>query len=179
MKVWPIDPLVPQHLRLEVPEKLPQGTSDYLFVVGAFTSMDIYDSSPQSSQSLPIGGGQRLFWDVFPSSDPDPPYAEDESQQTSASQAEEESEWLGEVDQIQCDEPLYNKKFEAFYEAVADIPTLKQSLRKLVLAQGTIYGWCDLVLLATNKGERASDPHPETRKGYVQVSLNKFNKVRG
>jgi hypothetical protein len=22
--VWPIDPLVPQHLRLEVPEKLPQ-----------------------------------------------------------------------------------------------------------------------------------------------------------
>jgi hypothetical protein len=25
MKVWPIDPLVPQNLRLEVPEKLPQG----------------------------------------------------------------------------------------------------------------------------------------------------------
>ena len=25
MKVWPIDPLVPRHLRLEVPEKLPQG----------------------------------------------------------------------------------------------------------------------------------------------------------
>ena len=25
MKVWPIDPLVPRNLRLEVPEKLPQG----------------------------------------------------------------------------------------------------------------------------------------------------------
>ena len=25
MKVWPIDPLVPLNLRLEVPEKLPQG----------------------------------------------------------------------------------------------------------------------------------------------------------
>lgn len=25
MKVWPIDPLDPRHLRLEVPEKLPQG----------------------------------------------------------------------------------------------------------------------------------------------------------
>jgi hypothetical protein len=25
MKVWPIDPLVPRSLRLEVPEKLPQG----------------------------------------------------------------------------------------------------------------------------------------------------------
>jgi len=24
MKVWPIDPLVPRNLRLEVPEKLPQ-----------------------------------------------------------------------------------------------------------------------------------------------------------
>ena len=27
MKVWPIDPLVPRNLRLEVPEKLPQGFS--------------------------------------------------------------------------------------------------------------------------------------------------------
>ena len=27
MKVWPIDPLVPRNLRLEVPEKLPQGSS--------------------------------------------------------------------------------------------------------------------------------------------------------
>ena len=27
MKVWPIDPLVPRNLRLEVPEKLPQGLS--------------------------------------------------------------------------------------------------------------------------------------------------------
>ena len=27
MKVWPIDPLVPRNLRLEVPEKLPQVTS--------------------------------------------------------------------------------------------------------------------------------------------------------
>src|SRR4051812_951989 len=26
MKVWPIDPLVPRNLRLEVPEKLPQGS---------------------------------------------------------------------------------------------------------------------------------------------------------
>lgn len=31
MKVWPIDPLVPRNLRLEVPEKLPQG----LTLVGA------------------------------------------------------------------------------------------------------------------------------------------------
>ena len=27
MKVWPIDPLVPRNLRLEVPEKLPQGSA--------------------------------------------------------------------------------------------------------------------------------------------------------
>jgi hypothetical protein len=28
MKVWPIDPLVPRNLRLEVPEKLPQGLTE-------------------------------------------------------------------------------------------------------------------------------------------------------
>jgi hypothetical protein len=28
MKVWPIDPLVPRNLRLEVPEKLPQGLTN-------------------------------------------------------------------------------------------------------------------------------------------------------
>jgi len=28
MKVWPIDPLVPRNLRLEVPEKLPQGSTE-------------------------------------------------------------------------------------------------------------------------------------------------------
>jgi hypothetical protein len=28
MKVWPIDPLVPRNLRLEVPEKLPQGLNE-------------------------------------------------------------------------------------------------------------------------------------------------------
>jgi hypothetical protein len=28
MKVWPIDPLVPRNLRLEVPEKLPQGLAE-------------------------------------------------------------------------------------------------------------------------------------------------------
>jgi hypothetical protein len=27
MKVWPIDPLVLRNLKLEVPEKLPQGSS--------------------------------------------------------------------------------------------------------------------------------------------------------
>jgi hypothetical protein len=31
MKVWPIDPLVPRNLRLEVPEKLPQGLTCYEF----------------------------------------------------------------------------------------------------------------------------------------------------
>ena len=30
MKVWPIDPLVPRNLRLEVPEKLPQGLTEKL-----------------------------------------------------------------------------------------------------------------------------------------------------
>jgi hypothetical protein len=30
MKVWPIDPLDPRDLRLEVPEKLPQVSSDNL-----------------------------------------------------------------------------------------------------------------------------------------------------
>jgi hypothetical protein len=137
-----------------------------------------YDSSPESSQPWPSGGAQCLYMDVFPSSDPDPLYAEGESQQTSASQLEEENEWSSEVDQMQCDEPLYNKKLETFYEVIANIPQLKQSLKKLVSEHGMRQGWCDLVLLATNKGERASDPHPETRKGYVQVSLNKFNKVR-
>ena len=33
MKVWPIDPLVPRNLRLEVPEKLPQGWRDARSVV--------------------------------------------------------------------------------------------------------------------------------------------------
>jgi hypothetical protein len=84
---------------------------------------------------------------------------------------------LSEADQIR-DEPLDNKKFQAFYEVVEDIPKLRKSLRTLFSSQGMRYGWCDLVLLATNKGERSSDPHPETRKGYIQVSLNKFNKVR-
>jgi hypothetical protein len=36
MKVWPIDPLVPRNLRLEVPEKLPQGlTGAFLLVIKA------------------------------------------------------------------------------------------------------------------------------------------------
>ena len=30
MKVWPIDPLVPRNLRLEVPEKLPQGLTVFI-----------------------------------------------------------------------------------------------------------------------------------------------------
>ena len=33
MKVWPIDPLVPRNLRLEVPEKLPQGLTKSQAVV--------------------------------------------------------------------------------------------------------------------------------------------------
>ena len=40
MKVWPIDPLVPRNLRLEVPEKLPQGLT--------FTNI----SSPSGGESL-------------------------------------------------------------------------------------------------------------------------------
>ena len=34
MKVWPIDPLVPRNLRLEVPEKLPQGLMTLVFSLG-------------------------------------------------------------------------------------------------------------------------------------------------
>jgi hypothetical protein len=30
MKVWPIDPLDPRNLRLEVPEKLPQGLTVFI-----------------------------------------------------------------------------------------------------------------------------------------------------
>lgn len=37
MKVWPIDPLVPRNLRLEVPEKLPQGCDVQLSL---WTSID-------------------------------------------------------------------------------------------------------------------------------------------
>ena len=33
MKVWPIDPLVPRNLRLEVPEKLPQGLTVMKFAL--------------------------------------------------------------------------------------------------------------------------------------------------
>ncbi len=33
MKVWPIDPLVPRNLRLEVPEKLPQGLTGAFLLV--------------------------------------------------------------------------------------------------------------------------------------------------
>ena len=33
MKVWPIDPLVPRNLRLEVPEKLPQGLKKIILTV--------------------------------------------------------------------------------------------------------------------------------------------------
>jgi hypothetical protein len=36
MKVWPIDPLDPRHLRLEVPEKLPE--IDCVNLVIAFKS---------------------------------------------------------------------------------------------------------------------------------------------
>lgn len=34
MKVWPIDPLVPRNLRLEVPEKLPQGLTTVTSTLG-------------------------------------------------------------------------------------------------------------------------------------------------
>lgn len=36
MKVWPIDPLVPRDLRLEVPEKLPQVSLHNLPILTAF-----------------------------------------------------------------------------------------------------------------------------------------------
>ena len=36
MKVWPIDPLVPRSLRLEVPEKLPQGLTVVLLRAARF-----------------------------------------------------------------------------------------------------------------------------------------------
>jgi hypothetical protein len=36
MKVWPIDPLVPRNLRLEVPEKLPQGLTDAAVTVTVY-----------------------------------------------------------------------------------------------------------------------------------------------
>ena len=42
MKVWPIDPLVPRNLRLEVPEKLPQGWSIVPVKVGRFLRSDAY-----------------------------------------------------------------------------------------------------------------------------------------
>ena len=48
MKVWPIDPLVPRNLRLEVPEKLPQGLN--IMVPGA----KIITKLAASSLAFPI-----------------------------------------------------------------------------------------------------------------------------
>lgn len=42
MKVWPIDPLVPRGLRLEVPEKLPQGLTKIVTLV-----KKVNDNSPR------------------------------------------------------------------------------------------------------------------------------------
>lgn len=139
--------------------------------------MDQYDESPQSSQPL-AGGAQSLYWGTFPSSDSDCLYAVGDSQQTSDSQTEEEAQWLGEGDLVAFEEPLGNKKCEAYYSVVENIPKLQVALQQLVNKSGVMYGWCNLVQLATNKGESAADPFPETRKGYVQISLNNFNKVR-
>jgi hypothetical protein len=50
MKVWPIDPLVPRNLRLEVPEKLPQGWA------GIYCHKYPNQSSGSSSQALVILG---------------------------------------------------------------------------------------------------------------------------
>src|SRR5271168_1605891 len=49
MKVWPIDPLVPRNLRLEVPEKLPQGLVQFkvlLTVPGSAPQRSLVRSSP-------------------------------------------------------------------------------------------------------------------------------------
>ena len=44
MKVWPIDPLVPRNLRLEVPEKLPQGSAPTVVPVGIRSASPTYAS---------------------------------------------------------------------------------------------------------------------------------------
>ena len=44
MKVWPIDPLVPRHLRLEVPEKLPQGLTVKIIVPGQSYQLGLVSS---------------------------------------------------------------------------------------------------------------------------------------
>ena len=41
MKVWPIDPLVPRDLRLEVPEKLPQ-VGQHRFFLTQSTLVNIF-----------------------------------------------------------------------------------------------------------------------------------------
>jgi len=179
MKVWPIDPLVPRNLRLEVPEKLPQ----VVVQVSSFVNMDYSseENSPQSSQlhSSQPSAAQMLWENTFPSSDSDVLYAVGESQQTSASQAQEEDELMnGDVEGLkggESHEPWQNKKIEAFYDMVADINMLKAYISGL---KNTVqFGWCNLVLMATNKGEDSSLPNPESRKGYVQISYNKVNKV--
>jgi hypothetical protein len=61
MKVWPIDPLVPRNLRLEVPEKLPQVTCQSLqsLIMSQEYSLLVQDESQRTAsddgdyQSLP------------------------------------------------------------------------------------------------------------------------------
>ena len=48
MKVWPIDPLVPRNLRLEVPEKLPQG----LTVRRSYTDLIMSQSTDYGSSDI-------------------------------------------------------------------------------------------------------------------------------
>jgi hypothetical protein len=179
MKVWPIDPLVPRNLRLEVPEKLPQVV---VRVVVPSRMDSSEENSPQSSQqhSSQPSAAHMLWKNTFPSSDSDVLYAVGESQQTSVSQAQEEDELMNEdVEGLrggeESHEPWQNKKVEAFYDMVADIEMLKTYINGL---KNTVsFGWCNLVLMATNKGEDSNLPNPESRKGYVQISYNKVNKV--
>ena len=72
-----------------------------------------------------------------------------------------------------------DKKGVVLYRLAGDFEGLKRYLDKLVAEHHTVQvGWCNLVLMATNEGEKAMDPDPEKRKGYVQISPLGENKVK-
>ncbi len=57
MKVWPIDPLVPRNLRLEVPEKLPQGLPQRLH--NKDTSCPCWNRGSLSGRPVRVVGALR------------------------------------------------------------------------------------------------------------------------
>jgi hypothetical protein len=65
MKVWPIDPLVPRNLRLEVPEKLPQGlivTASSALQAAPVVPFALRPCRVRSAEASDGGGSRQHAW---------------------------------------------------------------------------------------------------------------------